>query len=70
MTGCKRSGEGIESRYYYFPKYMEKDIVVVEQVKSVEKIKNEPVVEILGSFAEVSRGKYGGADSSPTKRRQ
>ena len=44
--------------------------MTVEQVKSAEKIKNEPVAEVLGNFAEVSRGKNGGSDLSPTKRKQ
>lgn len=40
-----------------------------EVVISPEVVKVEPVVEVVGKYYEVSRSKFGGSDSSPTKRR-
>ena len=44
--------------------------MVVEQVKSAEKIKNEQVAEVLGKLTEMSRGKHGGSDENPNKKKQ
>lgn len=48
----------------------ENEVEVVEVVKSPEGVAKEPTAEVLGSFTEMSRGKNGGSDASPTKRNQ
>ena len=35
-----------------------------------ETVVKEPTAEVLGNFTEMSRGKFGGSDLSPTKRKQ
>ncbi len=38
------------------------------EVRLVEKLKGEPMVEVLGKMGKLMRGKNGGGDASPTKR--
>ncbi|KKQ08005.1 MAG: hypothetical protein US18_C0004G0017 [Parcubacteria group bacterium GW2011_GWB1_36_5] len=47
---------------------MKNENETVEVVKSPEVVVKEPIAEVLGNFTEVSRGKNGGSDASPTKR--
>jgi len=47
---------------------MKNENETVEVLKSPEAVAKEPTAEVLGNFTEVSRGKNGGSDASPTKR--
>jgi len=47
---------------------MKNENETVEVIKSPEGVQKEPSAEVLGNFTEMSRGKNGGSDSSPTKR--
>ena len=42
----------------------------IEIIISPESVVKEPTAEVLGNFTEMSRGKFGGSDLSPTKRKQ
>jgi|GEM_PF-4105410 len=49
---------------------MKNENETAEVIKSPEEVAKEPTAEVLGNFTEMSRGKFGGSDLSPTKRKQ
>lgn len=49
---------------------MKNENETVEVIKSPEGVVKEPTAEVLGNFTEMSRGKNGGSDENPNKRKQ